>query len=165
MTRSIAMIAALAVSVTMGAASASAATTTTTLNVNATVTNVCAVTANPLAFGSYDPTSATPLDGATTLQVNCTTGTVYTVALSVGGGTGATAAARKMRSGGNELLYAVYQDSNRSVVWGNTPGTDTPAAATATTSAATINVYGQVAARQNVPAGTYSDALTVTVAY
>uniref|UniRef100_UPI003A83F117 Csu type fimbrial protein n=1 Tax=Sphingomonas sp. GlSt437 TaxID=3389970 RepID=UPI003A83F117 len=118
-----------------------------------------------MAFGSYDPTSAVPLDASTTLLVTCTTGTVYTVALGVGGGTGATVAVRKMRNGANELHYALYQDSARTTLWGNTPGTDTPAAATASVTPATLTVYGRVAASQNVPAGTYTDAVTVTVTY
>ena len=41
-------------------ASAWAAQTTTTFPVNATVLKACVVTANPLNFGSYDPTARKP---------------------------------------------------------------------------------------------------------
>lgn len=146
-------------------AAASAATATGTFPVNATVLRACAVTANPLNFGNYDPTSATALDGTTTLAVLCTIGTSFQVGLNAGAGTGATVSARRMTSGANVLNYALYQDASRTTNWGNTPGTDTPAAATAAATASNLTVYGRVAAGQNVPPAAYTDTITITVTY
>lgn len=146
-------------------AAVQAATATDTMTVSATVQSACVVAANPLAFGNYNPTSGSNTDATTTLSVTCTSGTSYTVGLSAGTGSGATVSARKMTGGGNTLNYALYQDSARSTNWGNTPGTDTPASATAGASAATLTVYGRITAGQNVPAGTYTDSVTVTVNY
>lgn len=146
-------------------AAAQAATATDTMTVSATVQSACVVSANPLAFGNYNPTSGSNTDATTTLSVTCTSGTSYTVGLSAGTGNGATVSARKMTGGGNTLNYALYQDSARSTNWGNTPGTDTPASATAGASAATLTVYGRITGGQNVPAGTYTDSVTVTVNY
>ena len=75
---------------------AQAAQTQTTFTVTATVVAACAVSAGNLAFGSYDPTSATPNDKQSTLNVTCTNGTPYAIGLNAGGGSGATVAARKM---------------------------------------------------------------------
>lgn len=144
---------------------ASAATATDTMAVSATVQTACILTASPLAFGSYNPTSAANVDATTTISVTCTSGTSYTVGLNAGTTSGATVSARKMASNGHTLNYALYQDASRSVNWGNTPGTDTPAAATAGSSAATVTVYGRIAGSQNTNAGTYTDTVTVTVNY
>lgn len=140
-------------------------TATTTFPVTATVQNACAVTAAPLAFGIYNPTSATALDASTTLSVLCTVGSSFTVGLNAGTGTGSTVTTRRMTNGANTLSYALYREAARTNNWGNTPGTDTPPSTTAGVLATTLNVYGRVPAGQNVPAGAYADTITVTVNY
>ncbi|HEY9234788.1 MULTISPECIES: Csu type fimbrial protein [Phenylobacterium] len=142
-----------------------AATTTTTFPVSATVLTACSVTALPLAFGAYDPTSTTPLDAETTLTVLCTAGTSFTVGLNAGAASGATVTTRAMTKGTDTLDYALFQEAARTNNWGNTPASDTPAATTATALPNTLTVYGRVAAEQNVPLGAYSDTITVTVNY
>jgi spore coat protein U-like protein len=142
-----------------------AATATTTFPVTATVLKACVVSANPLSFGSYDPTATTPLDATTTLSVLCTVGSSFTVGLNAGTGTGSTVAARKMTNGANTLGYALYQEAARANNWGNTPGTDTPPATTAPVLATSLTVYGRIPAGQNVAAGGYTDTVTVTVNY
>lgn len=144
---------------------ASAQTATTTFPVTATVLTSCSVTADPLAFGSYNPTAATPLDATTTLSVLCTVGTSFTVGLNAGTAAGATVTTRQMSNGTNRLNYALFQEAGRTTNWGNTPGTNTPAPTTAPVAATALTVYGRVAAGQNVPAGNYTDTITVTVNY
>lgn len=144
---------------------AMADTATASLPVSATVQKACRVTANALSFGNYDPTGSTALDASTTISVLCTNGTSYTVGLDAGGGGSATVSARKMTSGSNTLNYALYQNASRTTNWGNTGGTDTPAATTAGSSAQSHTIYGRVAANQNVADGAYSDTVTVTVNY
>jgi spore coat protein U-like protein len=51
------------------------------------------------------------------------------------------------------------------VNWGNTPGTDTPAAATASLTPSVLTVYGRVPAQQALPVGSYTDTVTITVSY
>lgn len=159
------MTAAFAAAAGLVTTSAGAATTTTTFPVTATVLKACAVNANPLAFGTYDPTAAAALDATTTLSVLCTVGTSFTVGLNAGTSTGATVTARKMTSGANTLAYALFQEAARTNNWGNTPGTDTPPAVTAPVLPSTLTVYGRIAPGQNVPAGAYTDTVTVTVNY
>ncbi|MDE1916583.1 MAG: spore coat U domain-containing protein [Sphingomonadales bacterium] len=144
---------------------ASAATATSTMNVSTTVQSVCVTSANDLSFGAYDPTASSPTDATTTISITCTSGTNFSVGLNQGTASGATVTARKMTNGSNLLGYTLYSDSSRSTNWGNTVGTDTPAQITAGSSPSLLTVYGRIAPQQNVPSGTYSDVVTVTVTY
>ncbi|MBC7985517.1 MAG: spore coat U domain-containing protein [Sphingomonadaceae bacterium] len=155
----------LALAAAMTAGSANAATATTTFTVNATVLKACVVSALPLAFGNYDPTSGSGVNGSTTLSVLCTNGTSFTTGLNAGTASGATVSTRRMSNGANTLSYGLYQDAARTTNWGNTAGTDTPAAQTAGVGATSLTVYGAIPASQNVPIGVYSDTITVTVTY
>ncbi len=144
---------------------ASAATDTTSFTVTATVLASCDVSANNLSFLNYDPISPTPHDVTTSVVVICTNGTSYDVGLSVGGGAGATYAARRMTHAGQTLAYSLYSDGAHSVVWGETIGVD---AVHGTGSGANqpLTVYGRIPAGQTAPAGgPYSDTITVTVTY
>ncbi len=141
-----------------------AATATASFTVTATAMKACSISATPQNFGSYDPTAATPLNSTSTITILCTTGTEYNVGLNAGSASGATVTTRKMTNGANTLNYALYQDSSRTINWGNTVGTDT-VGGTAGGTAATLTVYGQVPAGQNVPVGAYSDTVTATITY
>ena len=145
-------------------AAVSASAQTDTFQVTANVNAACTVAANDLAFGVYDPFSATPTDGSATMDVLCTNTTPYDVGLDAGVGTGATVASRKMASGANLLNYTLYQDSGRTTVWGETVGTDTESG-TGTGTAQTLTVYGRIFALQNAVPGAYSDTVTVTVTF
>jgi len=157
-------VAASAVIALIPATSAQAATAGTSILVTAAVAQACIVIATPLAFGIYDPTSATPTDGTATVAVTCTTGTTYAVGLSAGAGTGATTTVRKMTFGSDTLNYALYSNAARSTNWGNAVGTDT-VAGTATGLLTNHTVYGRIPAAQTVPLGAYVDTIAVTVTY
>ena len=58
----------------------------------------CNVSAANLSFGAVNPLS-TQADATTTLTVNCTKNSPYTVGLNAGVTTGATIAQRKMANG------------------------------------------------------------------
>ena len=143
---------------------AHASSTTDSFDVTATVISSCSVIAQDLTFGNYDPVSSTPLDAATTMAVTCTNGTAYQVALGLGSGAGATTTTRYMTNGANKLGYTLYRDSNRTLLWGQSAGTDT-LSGTGTGAAATINVYGRVAIAQTAIAGAYQDTIVVTVSW
>lgn len=142
-----------------------AQTSQTTMDISATVVEACAVTATNLAFGTYDPTALSPVDATSSITVTCTPGTVFSVGLNAGTTAGATVTSREMASGSDRLGYGLYQDTARSVNWGNTPGTDTPTAATAGLTASVLTAYGRVPAQQAVAAGSYTDTVTITVSY
>jgi spore coat protein U-like protein len=139
-------------------------TTTASIAVTANVLSSCGVTALPLTFGIYSPTQSTNTTAQTTVVVTCTNGTPYNVGLDAGAGSGATVASRKLTSGSNLLNYSLYSDTGYSTVWGNTIGTNT-VTGTGSGLSQTINVYGSVTALQAVPAGSYTDSVTVSLTY
>lgn len=145
-----------------------AATATGSMTVSATVLTACSVTPGALAFGNYDPTSATAKDATASIGVTCTAGTAYTLGLDAGAGSGATTTARKMTlvAGSATLNYAIYNDSGRTTNWGNTSGTG---ALTGTSSLVsltqTFTAYGRIPVSQTATAGAYADTVTVTLSY
>jgi spore coat protein U-like protein len=155
----------------LGAAgSASAANpATTSFQVTATVNKNCTVSAAALTF-NYTP-GAGPAANNTTVVVSCTRGTGFNTELTQGGTTGSTIAQRLLNDGaaGDTLQYNLYTSSNLSTPWGTTIGTNTVAGVGGGMAATvTQTVYGQVVdspANQAVPPGTYTDTITVNVAY
>ena len=147
------------------ASAADASTVQTTMSVTTTVQSSCLVSAAPLSFGNYDPVSATANNATSSITVTCTTGTNFTVGLNAGTASGASVTTRQMSNASQHLNYSLFSDSGRTSNWGNTAGVDTPAAITATASPSVLTVYGRIAAQQNVPAGAYSDTVTITVTY
>ncbi|WP_244071595.1 spore coat U domain-containing protein [Nitrosomonas sp. PY1] len=141
-----------------------AATTTTTFAVTATVLTVCGVVATPLVFGNYNPSDTNDLDAANIATVTCTVGTSYNLGLDAGTGAGATVTTRKLTSGTDLLNYSLYQDPARTNIWGNTIGTNT-LSATAGLVPTVHNVYGRIFKEQVIPAGIYTDTITVTITY
>jgi spore coat protein U-like protein len=145
-------------------APARAGTDTDAMAVTATVVASCDVAANDLNFLNYDPVSGAPVDASTTLEITCTNGAAYVVALDEGTGAGATIAARRMTSGANTLVYSLYRDAARTTLWGETSGVDT-VAGTGSGTQQTLTVYGRAPTAQTAPAGAYADTVTVTVSY
>jgi len=120
----------------------------------------CSVTAQGVNFGGYDPFATADLDGVGNINIACDVEVTVTIALSTGSG---TYAARTMTAGAPQLTYNLFTSAQRLVVWGDgSGGSDT---VSATVRNADIPVYGTVQARQNVPAGSYADAIVVTVTY
>ncbi|MGA7964950.1 MAG: spore coat U domain-containing protein [Gammaproteobacteria bacterium] len=164
--------AAVAIPLALVATPAQASTATTTFNVTATVTSNCNVTATNLAFGSYNVLDTAVLNGTSTVAVNCTKDTPFTVALDAGGNAGGATnfSARAMSNGATTpslLDYQLYTNSAGSTVWGNGTQSSSTMSGTGTGPGSPVNetVYGQIPAGQNVPAGSYTDTVNVTVSY
>lgn len=147
------------------AGGAYAATATGQFNVTITIQSNCVVqSATDLAFGNAGVITAN-LDAQSTISVQCTNTTPYTVGINAGNGAGATLAARKMTGpAAATVTYSVYRDAARTLVWGTTVGTDT-VAGTGNGNAQPITVYGRVPPQAAPAAGGYTDTLTVTVTY
>lgn len=143
-----------------------AATATANLAISATVINACAFgTITSVAFGNYDPTSASVNNNTGSIVVSCTLGDVYNISLNPGTFAGATVTTRRMTgpsAGG--LSYSLFRDSGRTLNWGQTIGTDT-LQQTGTGLAQTATVYGQIPVLQAVTAGSYSDTVGITVTF
>lgn len=112
-------------------------------------------------FGA-NPSTATNVTQTGTLTVNCTPGTPYNIGLD--NGSNATGTQRRMLMGtANYVAYNLFQDSNISIPWGGTVGTNT-LSGVGTGSNQGEPVYGVVPSA-NSPAGTYTDTVTATVTY
>jgi spore coat protein U-like protein len=155
----------------VAAGPALAATSTTSLVVTALVTTNCLIATLPVAFGVYDPISAQasdPLDGTGTVTVTCTPGASATITLGQGsnpntGSTDAVPLRRMADLTSDHLSYFLYQDSSRTVVWGNTSGTGVGHTGTGLPTA--ITIYGRIPGGQNVPFGVYTDTVVATVTF
>jgi spore coat protein U-like protein len=132
--------------------------------VSATVLKKCTVTASTLNFGSSVGLLASAVPATTTLGVQCSNGTPYNVGLDAGLNGGGNINARKMVLGANSVAYQLYQNSGRTIVWGNTIGANT-VPGTGTGNSQSLTVYGNVPAQTTPPAGSYNDTITVTVTY
>lgn len=127
----------------------------------------CSVTATAVAFGTYTPLTSAPSTGTITITCLSVVGpSPATITLSAGASN--SFAPRKMASGGNTLSYNLYQDSARSVIWGDGTGGSmaetlnlTQGVLGATT---TATVYGLIPSQDPAP-GVYADTIMVTVAY
>ncbi len=134
---------------------------TAQFSVTATIVKGCSTSATNLAFGNY---TGAVNNSTSTVSVNCTSGTPYTVGLSAGLASGATVTTRKMQNGSALLNYGLFSNSGHTTNWGNTSATNW-VSGTGSGSAQGITVYGQIPAAQYVTPGSYADTITVSVTY
>jgi len=131
----------------------------------AAVTRKCVVTTAPMDFGQYDPVSANAtaaLDAQGTITVACTKGAV--VNIGIDDGTSGTPGVRRMAGGASTFLtYDLYQDSGRTIRWGNTATDGLDGGVAPSRDPRPFTVYGRVAGGQDVAEGAYQDTVVVTV--
>lgn len=143
----------------------------------------CSVSSTPLSFGPYNHQDLLPTDSSSTVTIECQqTGLTllaldqilpYDVALSTGGA--ASYSPRQLSNGGNDLEYNLYTDLTYTTVWGDNTGGSVSRSGTVLVPGCLIlicasgtaleTVYGRLPASQIVPAGSYTDSITVTLTY
>jgi spore coat protein U-like protein len=156
----------LALGTAFVAAPAAAQSANANLSVDATVTANCTISTSPLSFGNVNTISGSNVDGTGGISVVCTSGTAWAAEAGVGTGSGASFASRRMVNGANVLSYNLYTDSGRSTVWGDGSGGTATIASIGSGVAQGITIYGRVNSGQtDVPAGAYTDTISVTVTY
>ncbi|MDR3521332.1 MAG: spore coat U domain-containing protein [Acidocella sp.] len=161
-----------ALAAAVGFASVAHATTkTASVAVTASVAGSCKITGGTVAFGAYDPTSATALTASGTVVVACTKNTTYTVGLDTGLNTAnaPSGSTRAMVDAGAYLGYDLYSNSGATTLWTNSsPGwvSGTGAGGIGAAANQTLNVYGSVPVGQFVtPGTTFTDTVTATITY
>ncbi|WP_107879576.1 Csu type fimbrial protein [Neisseria animaloris] len=129
-------------------------------------------------FGDYTSSHSNAVDGQSAggsqgaIQVTCTKGTPYKIALTpastnqntgIGNMKGLTGGA----SSSDEIAYTLYQDAERQKVWGSHEGVNTKdSSGKGMSTPDKYPVYGRISGDQfNKPAGRYSDRVNVTVHY
>jgi len=131
---------------------------------NAVITKTCTITAaNNLSFGTPPGLLTANVDATTTVQTQCTNNTAFQIGLD--NGQHASGTTRQMAGSSGDLIsYELYQDSGRTVRWGNTVNVDT-VTGTGNGAVQTNTVYGRVAAQTTPTPGSYADTITVSVTY
>ncbi|AET94724.1 signal peptide protein (plasmid) [Burkholderia sp. YI23] len=161
----VAMVAVMSAAALSVAPSSFAGTKSATFQVSLTVEADCAISANPLNFGTTGVIDNN-LDQTTSLAVTCTKGTPYTVALDAGSATGSDISNRLLKgtTGSDTVTYNLYRDAGHTQVWGQTTGSDV-VTGTGNGDAQSITVYGRVPAQAMPAADTYTSTVTATVAF
>jgi len=140
----------------LSSVNAMAATVTDSLTSTATVAANCNVqSVTNLDFGAYDPTNATADDdGVGNVQFRCTKGTAYGMYVT---------GAKTMTDGTDTMNFEIYQESGRTTAWPSvSPGVGSTAVDNTTIQ---NDIYGRIAALQDVQVGTYNGSVTVTIEY
>ena len=128
----------------------------------------CTVSAVGVAFGTYTPLQAAPLDVSGTINIACAGVTGRnTVTIDLSTGASNSYVNRTMSTGTATLSYNLYYDAAHSQVWGNGTGGSVEGSTVIRRRApsASLPVYGSVAAGQDPAPGSYADSITVTVNY
>ncbi|MCS4273574.1 MULTISPECIES: spore coat U domain-containing protein [Raoultella] len=121
-----------------------------------------------LSFGSmsslYNNVDVASSAGAGSIVVACTPGMAVSIALDYGVNGGSATQRYMVNGSGNTLAYQLFQDINRSSVWGTNALAYSVASFPNTTQ--TYTVYGRLFATNGFPAqGSYTDTVTVTLTY
>jgi spore coat protein U-like protein len=136
------------------------------LTVSATVPTSVSVTVGSAGVGGGAVDLGTGTSGAVPLTINSSSTTPVAVLIGQGisPASGSTDAAplRRMAANGFYLNYQLYQNAGHTIPWGNAAGTGATITSAGQTS---LQVYAYVLPGQNVPVGTYTDTVVVTVSY
>ncbi len=150
---------------TLAASPALAATASNTMPVSVNVINSCTVSATPMAFGTLTSVGGTNVDTTSTVNLICTLGASYDVSMDFG--THAVSGQRNLQNTADAtkvIPYGVFRDAGYLTAWGNTTGTT--ATGTSTAGLTTLTAYGRIpTTAASVPAGAYTDTVTVTVTF
>lgn len=132
----------------------------------------CTLSATPLAFGKYVPSSTKPSDFSATLQITCTAagtaptsvhGTIRLASRQAG------PLGRKLNNGNGALIYQLYLNPARTEPWGNDVGAAMSFSGIVSPNSAfreSFTVYGRLPAGQSHAwTGKYSDQVMVILDY
>lgn len=124
-------------------------------------------TPSSMNFGNYSVFSPTGLSTSTNFAFRCTPNTYARLTLSRGN-SGVYTPARQMRNGATSINYNIYLDAAGSQIWGDTTGGSVSYDVYNSTPQSKDfidNMFGVASASQDLPAGTYTDTIFVTLGY
>jgi len=133
-------------------------TATDSFQVSITIADDCSIAAQDFSFGSHAAITA-DIDATSTITVNCSVGTAYTVSLNQG-----TNGARLMSDGSDDVDYELYTTAARTLAWGTNVGVDT-VGGTGDGNDQLLTVYGRVPNQATPAPSLYVDSITATVAF
>jgi spore coat protein U-like protein len=143
-------------------------------NAQAAVTFTCTVSAAGVAFGIYNPLNPAgdSAVGSWTVTCNAIGSGSATVAgtLTLSTGSSGSYAARTMKSGTHALQYNLYATPSHTQVIGDGSAGTFALSDSGTVTAGQVyqitgSMYGFMPPSQDIPAGSYTDSIVVTVTY
>ena len=120
----------------------------------------CAVNITGVNFGRYDVFSNVALHSAGNIDINCPNGVGYNITLSAGNG---IYEQRILSSGAYSLNYNLYTAADRAFVWGDASSGSASVSGSGTGAPVNHVVYARTPPNQNVPAGVYSDTISIMI--
>ena len=130
------------------------------MEISATVEPSCTITAGDLRFEIRD--LAKPSYGTAIISVLCTKGTNFVIGLGdIGKTDDVIVLNHKMRNKNSYLVYYLYRDANRNMLWGDNKGSMVSGVGTGQRQYFTV--YGKVAGGQKADFGQFSDNINVTI--
>ena len=132
-----------------------AAIVSNNIQVTASVADTCRITtaATNVNFGDYDPMSIIDdIDGGSSIEFRCTKNLTYWTYIQ---------RFNTMTSGLNNLTYELYTDAGRTTAWATSKSASGTISLNNQPQSIVIN--GKITAGQDVPAGSYSENVTVTI--
>ena len=130
------------------------------LVIPAKVYAICSVSTVPVNFGTYNVYTTGNALTIGQITVLCNPLTAYIVSLN--SGQHGTIAQRKQASSNDFLLYNLYTDPARTILWGDG---STNGVTVSSSGSTPLNVYGSMPGQQNVSVGSYLDTVAVTVLF
>lgn len=125
----------------------------------------CTVTATSVAFGRYDPLTATPRNRNGRISVACKGNGTFTVALSTGQSGSYNPRYMLSAATSDRLDYNLYTSAARTLIFGDGIGGTQTVNKRFRNNTQRITVYGRIPAMENISAGVYSDSIVATVTF
>jgi len=125
----------------------------------------CNIRVTGIQFGNYDFLSGSAVETEADVFVTCDPEVAYLIRLDAGANSGGSFNPRRlaMAGGAASLAYNIFRDPARREIWGDgSDGTFAHRGAGTGMESHFIG-YGRLPGNQNVPAGVYSDVVTVLV--
>lgn len=131
------------------------------------VEGACSLSVTSVSFGAYDVYAVAPSDSTGTITYRCTGGSDKDIRISISQGSSSMFAPRTLQRGGEALGYNLFRDSAFSQIWGDdTGGTSTYFIHNPPNNKdVVLTVFARIPAGQDVPVGSYSDTVVVTLDY
>ena len=134
---------------------------------------LCSASSTGVTFGNYNLGNPAPADVMGNVQVSCSliaassAPVAYDILLGSGGSS--SYAARQAGIGPSRLQYNLYTSATHSAIWGDGTGGSAKVSDAyqlgQTTVVRNYAIYARAPAGQNIPAGLYTDTISVIVNY
>ena len=133
-------------------------------NISGNVSSSCEVDSTALNFGNLTSMITSSVDQLAQVTLRCTDATPFSLRMGLGNGPSVTNPEyRRMSNGLGTIEYGLYQNSARTVPWGDTPSTDVRGVGHG--SDQTFDVFGRIHSDQSASPGVYSDQVIITIEY